>query len=388
MPDADVVIKIRTELINQQKVLKDATNHMKGLSGVSKKSMEKVANAQQTVWKQQQKLNLALGGFKGKLLMGSLSMLFFGQALQRVFQSAWQMGTKTFNEIMHSVEGTVTGFDILNGSLTYLGFTVGQALEPIATLLAPVVMMIADWVTENQELAAGILITVGVLGTVLFVLGTIGSAITGIISLVGLIAPIFLSTIVPILALVAAGILLWQTNLGGFRDFVKNTLGVIFESFKSIFGSILSFFKKLFSGDIVGAYKEFQSLLLKLLLGLGAIIGNIFIWVGQTVKGIFFGIIDWIVKAVISLIKLINKIPGVNISTSGLDAASKQLQEWGKADTSAYFTADEIKNSMTGIDTMMGTGSSSTTNNNQVITNNYNITGGADAFLKQIGKSS
>jgi hypothetical protein len=184
---ADVIIKIRTDLIGQEKVLAQAKKDLGKISNVYgvkyRYAADAVAEAQQSVWKSQQKLNMALGGFKGKMLMASLSMLFFGQTLQRVFNSLWQSGSKTFNEVMHSVEGTVTGFDELNGATTYFGFTIGQALAPIAAWLAPIILSISEWISQNQGLTAGLLVTIGTVGTLLYTLGTIGSALTGFKSL-------------------------------------------------------------------------------------------------------------------------------------------------------------------------------------------------------------
>jgi hypothetical protein len=201
--------------------------------------------------------------FRGALLGASLSMLFFGMALKRVFDTAWRFGTKTFNDIMHSVEGTVTGFDEMNNSMAYLGFTIGQALEPVAAFLAPIIMAFANWVSENQTLVSTLLIVTGVLGTILFVAGTLGSAFAGLtglasifgVTLGGLGAAVG-TVLLPILAVVAAAILLWQTNLGGFRTFFLETFGIMWNNLKSVFSNIYNAFKRLFSGDLVGFLAE------------------------------------------------------------------------------------------------------------------------------------
>ena len=53
---------------------------------------------------------------------------------------------------MHSVEGTVTGFDILNGELKYLGFNIGSALEPVVGFLTPIISAVSEWVQEHPKL--------------------------------------------------------------------------------------------------------------------------------------------------------------------------------------------------------------------------------------------
>lgn len=93
----------------------------------------------------------------------AMSIMFFGMAIQRVFSQVRNFGTKAFQDVMHSVEGSVTGFDMLQGSMKYLGFTVGQALEPLVMLLIPIIDKVSDWVSENE----GLVRTIVVIGTVL-----------------------------------------------------------------------------------------------------------------------------------------------------------------------------------------------------------------------------
>lgn len=108
----------------------------------------------------------------------ALSIMFAGMAMKNTFNTIWASSTKTFNDVMHSTEGTVTGFDMLDGSLKYLGFTAGQALEPIALFLVPIIDKIADWISmgetlgiKNSTLFASIVAALGVGGTVLTAIG-------------------------------------------------------------------------------------------------------------------------------------------------------------------------------------------------------------------------
>ena len=43
----------------------------------------------------------------------AMSIMFFGMALKRTFDAIWKSSTKTFQDVMHSVEGNITSFDIL-----------------------------------------------------------------------------------------------------------------------------------------------------------------------------------------------------------------------------------------------------------------------------------
>lgn len=109
----------------------------------------------------------------------AMSVMFFGMALQRIFDTVWKSGTKTFQDVMHSVEGTVTKFDILNGSVAYLQFNIGQALEPVVEWLIPIIDSISEWISNNQELFAGLVVIAGILGTLAFAGGSLMLAYNG-----------------------------------------------------------------------------------------------------------------------------------------------------------------------------------------------------------------
>jgi hypothetical protein len=109
----------------------------------------------------------------------AMSIMFAGMALQRFSMSIYKFGTKAFQEISHSVEGTVTNTDRLEGSMKYLGFTVGQALEPLLGILIPIIDRIADWTEANPKLVATLTALGIALGTLFMVGGMMKLAING-----------------------------------------------------------------------------------------------------------------------------------------------------------------------------------------------------------------
>ena len=133
-----------------------------------RKTKKEIASAGKTVKKEQ----VPFAGY-------AMSLMFFGMALQRMFSTIWKSSTKTFQDVMHSVEGTVTQFDMMEGSLKYLGFVVGSALEPIMSFLIPLVDKIADWAAENPKLTGSLVALLGVLGTLFMVGGTMKLALDG-----------------------------------------------------------------------------------------------------------------------------------------------------------------------------------------------------------------
>ena len=125
----------------------------------------------------------SVGNLRGMLLGASLSALFFGMAMRNAAMNVWKSGTKAFQEVMHSVEGTVTQFDLLQGSMQYLKFTVGQALEPLAAYLIPIVDRISDWVQQNPELTKNAVTFAAIAGSILLIGGQIGTFAVGMSSL-------------------------------------------------------------------------------------------------------------------------------------------------------------------------------------------------------------
>ena len=167
-----------------------------------KKSMTDTANAAK-------RTNVQFAGW-------AMSLMFFGMALKRTFSTIWKSSTKTFQDVMHSTEGTVTQFDLLEGSLAYLKFGVGDALSPIVGYITPIVDKLSDLVNEFPKITAG-LITAGIAFGTLFLVGGSGKlALDGFTSLAAKMGMITLK---------ADGIT--KYNWGAIGSKIKNAIGVI-----------------------------------------------------------------------------------------------------------------------------------------------------------------
>lgn len=150
----DVVINIRVALEAAKKNLSRMRNEIGKLKSVSVGKLKSVAGAQQGVLTLQNKLTAATSKSKMEFAGWALSIMFAGMAMQRMFSQIWKTGQKSFQDVMHSVEGTVTGFDMMQGSIKYLGFSIGQALEPLAFMLIPFIDKITEIVQKNPEMVA------------------------------------------------------------------------------------------------------------------------------------------------------------------------------------------------------------------------------------------
>lgn len=175
----------------------------------------------------------------------AMSIMFLGMAMQNMFNRIWTTSSKVFDDVSHSVDGVVTGFDQLNMTTSYLGYELGKALEPIAMFLVPIVEAIANWVSENQGLTTGILAVVGGLGTLFSIIGSGVLAFNGFVGawavLAGWIpgvttaiasfgASVLAVVTSPITLLITAfalvGTWLYKTQeiMGGWGNFFKNVL--------------------------------------------------------------------------------------------------------------------------------------------------------------------
>jgi len=179
----------------------------------------------------------------------ALSIMFAGMAIKNAMNQIWASSTKTFQEVMHSVEGATTGFDILEGSMKYLGFTIGQALEPIAMWLVPIVDYVATWISENEGLTRTLFVILTVFGTLSTIIGMAVLSVAGFAQAWVLAGPVIVGVLTGIktamaflmanpFILLIAGIALamtWiyklQESMGGWAEFAKSVIRGILRAF-------------------------------------------------------------------------------------------------------------------------------------------------------------
>lgn len=366
----------------------------------------------------------------------AMSLMFAGMALQRMSTQLMQFGTKAFNEVAHSVEGTVTASDKLDGSMKYLGYTIGEAMQPAIEWLIPIVDTISEWVSENEGLVAGLIVTGIVLGTLLSVGGSLKLAIDGfsgsIKILTGLLPTVTSAAgatsiawaavgaaFLVIAAIVVAVIVLWQSNLGGFQDYVKSTFGAIWETIKAVFfhlwqivKTVMAIVVAIFKGDwntvldLLGKFlTEFAALFLKALLGVGVLIVNIFSLAWNTVVDIvlkimlglmfeiqqqFIKMVSWVIEKAAEASDWLGlgrgifdtALEGLKKMDTGLASAQEEAAKLADKLHLGYLNSEDLKSSFNKVDDMLGltkeitpstvtnTAAASTGTN---ITNNINI---------------
>lgn len=110
----------------------------------------------------------------------ALSLMFAGMALKNMASSVMTWGTKAFDDVSHSIIGTITANDRLQGSMLYLGYVVGEAFQPILESLIPIVNSVSNWVSDNDELVAGMEALALIIGGTAGVVGALVLAKSGV----------------------------------------------------------------------------------------------------------------------------------------------------------------------------------------------------------------
>lgn len=129
--------------------------------------------------KKLEKTRKSIGNTSRAAYSATLSLMFMGYALQRISKQVMDFGTKAYDEISHSVVGTITATDRLNGAMQFLGFSIGEALQPVIEFLVPIIEVISNWVEENQGLTTTFLVLAATIGTAFSVGGSAMMALSG-----------------------------------------------------------------------------------------------------------------------------------------------------------------------------------------------------------------
>lgn len=324
-------------------------------------------------------LKNATANFKTTFEAWALGIMFFGQSVQRTMTNVWRATSTTFNDVMHSVEGTVTSFDMLEGSMSFLKFVTGEALEPLAMSLIPIVDSVTSWVADNQQLVAQIFKISAVMGTVMALLGAgvlAGSSflqmwtrITGVITALkpiigGLFAGVSLAVLGTIGAVILTVIALWKTNFAGFRDFItalwsniKDTITGVWEGLKTAFSGIWKILIGILEGDwnkvwegmkqtVAGAWKIIKALSLAAITG----IANVVVFVVNAIITSFANALKLALSIIRSMINLANKIPGIDISTSGISGLINKIEDLKQEAQVGFVTQEQIEERITNVD--------------------------------------
>ena len=241
-------------------------------------------------------LTQGMRGFKMELL----GVMFFGAAVSGALFA-----------MARPAADMVGIFDLLNIAL-------GLLFLPIMIELLPLVTDFIDKVTEMDDATklwtGGILLTVGALFAMLAVFGMVALGLGSLFKLFGGATAIesfgailngLGATIRALGPLFAVIILLWLSDLGGFREMVGSLFDGLVEIIKAvfidIFGGIIDIFNGLMAilgGDwdkaweliVQGSEKIFMGLI-KIIATVASIVLNAFTWLWNAVIDLFFKVV-------------------------------------------------------------------------------------------------
>lgn len=328
----DVVINARANVAEAVYDLRRLQNEVNKGARVSFKTL---AVQQEQAAQAQTKLNKVLG--KTPFAGWALSIMFAGMALKQMSMSVARFGVKAFQDISHSVEGTVTQSDYLNASMTYMGFVIGQALEPVLAWLVPIVDKISDWVNEHPKLTAALVTSGIVLGGLLMLWGGLKLAINGVSDAYNLTKLVFgklASALSSMPGLTWASALRVALAVG----IVAGIIAVLVWIYKlqDAIGGWGEFFKSVVRGIL-----RVLVILISAVSGVVAEIKNAFDWVwNEIVAGV-----EWFVNKVIAgvnlIIKAINKVRGEDnqidlVPKVDFGGATAEVKKFGQSFMETY----------------------------------------------------
>lgn len=355
MASDDILIKVRAEVDAAIKNLDKVQARIGKMKNPSDASFKQLDQAFSRVEKAQARLAKTSGQTSRGFQAWALSIMFFGMALQRIFDGIWKSGMATFNDIAHTVMFTFTQFDQLNGSITYLQFVAGQALEPIAGFLIPIVDAISDWISNNEELFAGIVSVGAIAGTTFAAGGAAVLAVNGFIDLftkLGVVAKdaggsitgidmgafgAFLSDPI-VIAVVAALAVLAGLSWKAFKETpmafkaVKDVMGSLWDSLKGLGQSFLDLL-----GDIFDVKINWQDLAWFIAWGLALWADGV-----KFVVNVLIGLVD-VLRTVIDAARLVGET---------IQAAFDAWRNGGKFDDASIMRSlSNLNNAWNGVKT-------------------------------------
>jgi len=339
------------------------------------KSIEMTGNSVQRF---QKKMKGMVPKFQG----WALSIMFFGMAIQRLFQGILRKAFSVFNEVMATTEDGVSNIQLLSASMQYLAFTVGNAinsaLAPFIPMIMDIIMALAEWVEKNPRLVAGIIIFGAALGALLTTFGMLKLAFNGVFEAFTLfigkimgtqlgnaIAAMGFGELIAWLVIIIAAVILlkeiWETNFGGIQDFMKSWVGAITDGFGGIFEGLKQsikgfseFVRGILTGDsnmLLGGLMRLGTGIIQIILSIITTIirlaGNLVIFmlnigfdIAQSLDSLFTDLGISIVESITKPLKTIFKLINSALSAIGADWRLPNLdnfiEDWRKNN-------DEIK---------------------------------------------
>lgn len=244
--------------------------------------------------------NQSMRVFQKQMLMAGLGVMFFGMAIQRAFLGIWKSASKTFTDVMSQTNDATNGFTMLEGAMKFLGFTAGQALEPLAMALIPLIMSISDWIAQNPKLFQQLVKWGVIIGTILMVVGQLALGISSL--LVGF-------------GLAADAILKMGKAFKFVSGLIKLALGnpiVMTVALVVGIGLAIAWIYKM--GKEMGGAGEFMKSVLRGVLRIVFLLGEGLIWLGSQILDGMIDKLNFIIGLINAVIRGSNNLLGTDVA--------------------------------------------------------------------------
>lgn len=247
--------------------------------------------------------------------MNLLTLMFGFMALNRVVSQFGRSAITTYQKANEDTQGLGKVTWELQAAWEFLKYSLVDALSQsgLFQMLVKWIIQIVQWFNKLPQSFKSFIV--------------FGIILVWIISLIGqwyaVLYPLFsyLATFIPYLAdlligslgatfwvvaaIVALVVAFWISNFGGFRDFVIQTLGIIWSWFVQVFGHlweivkiVLDIIVAIFNGDwdkvwklTINLLKNLTAIFLKTFIGIGMVAANILIFAWNTIVDTAFKIL-------------------------------------------------------------------------------------------------
>jgi len=242
--------------------MKSTSYDIQSVAVQNRDSMGRFASGFQVVNKEIEKNIRTVEDHRQRFKMYLLSIMFFGMIIQRTFQKMAQTTLDVFMKITEAQTSAGQAVSNLSAHWEYLKFSVGEAIASFIEAnpwIIELIDNIADFVQQNGQLIATLLILAIAFGGTLGLIGQLGLGISGISMSINALAggggisgltAALSGLAVPILLIVATlGILWWAWNTNFLN--MRQTLGTMVMGLQSAWdGGIKVIFRNIGAGAI------------------------------------------------------------------------------------------------------------------------------------------
>lgn len=247
-------------------------------------------------------------------LMGAgLSFLFTGMAIKNFFQGMLSSLLSTYILVSGENSNVAEGINIIKARILGLkaafgiAFEESGALEFWVTLIENILVAITNMSPELQSLLVNLMIAFVIFGAISMIVGQIMLGILGIVVLFATgLAPViglFLLILTAILVLVG----IWTSDMSTAEKVMWTIVTVLI-----VIGTIM-----LFTVGLWGLVVIAIALVIAAIIIFRKQIGLAFLKVGQWIQEGLISMLNVAIEQLNTLIRLANKIPGINIGTIG-----------------------------------------------------------------------